>query len=109
MARRTFRYDSGLGSLVEVVPHDSPRFHDVIGDESGFTPFRSVYDGTTITSRSQLRKYMAERSLVHYDPHNKGEYDRYADERKDRAMRELLWEELNKTFSMGSKPRNRRR
>ncbi len=70
-------------------------------------PFISPVDGTLIKSRAHLRDYMGERGLVHFDDlkGNTAAGDRYEEQRKSQALRELLWEGVSKTFSMGNRPR----
>jgi hypothetical protein len=106
MARRTFRYVPELDKFVEITRDATEGGVHVIG-EDGFTPFRSVVDGTWIESRSHMRRYMAERGLVHHAETTGAmpERDRYQAERDTRALRERLWEGVSKTFSMGTRPR----
>jgi len=106
MAVRRFRYSRELDKMVEVDVASSDVFggHSILGE---IDPFVSPVDGTVITSRSHLRRYMDERGLVHYEEAKtqKAESDRYAVERERTALRERLWEGVNRTFSMGSRPR----
>jgi hypothetical protein len=105
MPRRTFRYNKELDRMVEI-----PLAEEIEGRLSihgEIEPFISPVDGTLIKSRSHLRDYMGERGLVHFSElkGNSREEDRYEQQRKDRALRELLWEGVSRTFSMGNRPR----
>lgn len=104
MARRTFRYDPKSDKMVEVAP---PEFSPTINVHGEIEPFVSPRDGTVISSRTQLREYMARHNLVHYDEAKtqQAEGDRYENSRKERQLREMLWEGVSKTFSMGNRPR----
>jgi len=93
MSKRTFRYDPVSGQMIEVIYPDDPRLHAVQGE---IEPFISPRDGTLIKSRAHMREYMHQHSLVHYDPSNKGESDRYAQSHDTRALREQLWERVDK-------------
>lgn len=110
MPRRRFRYDPALGKLVEIMVDPDSVFgtHAVIGE---IEPFVSPVDGTVISSRTQLRQYMAEKGLVNFHDAQGAtpEKDRYQAERERREMRERLWEGVNRTFSMGNKPRDHKR
>lgn len=105
MARRRFRYNRELDKMVEV-PLDGD-FEPSISVHGEIEPFISPRDGTLIRSRAHLRDYMAKNDLVHYDEAKtqQAEGDRYAASRDRQQMREMLWERVNKTFSMGNKPR----
>ena len=83
------------------------RLHGIVGD---IEPFRSPRDGTVIRSRAHLQDYMARHDLVTYDPGIAANGQRSLAERQRdaRARRELMWEKLNRTFSMGNKPRSNR-
>jgi len=86
---------------VEVsVPPDEV-FTSVVGD---IQPFVSPVDGAVISSRSQLRDYMERRDLVHYDPTRKAEADRYAEARADAALREQIWEGVDRALRTGRGP-----
>jgi hypothetical protein len=91
--KRTFRYDPLSGQMIEVIWSDDPRLHSVVGE---IEPFISPRDGTVIRSRAHMRDYMERHNLVHFDPTNKGESDRYAQSHGDRALREQLWERVDK-------------
>ena len=84
--------------MVEITPPDAPNGGYVQDD---IEPFVSPRDGTIIKSRSQLRDYMGQHNLVHYDPSNKAEADRYAAARDDQARRELIWEGVDRLFHTG--------
>jgi hypothetical protein len=103
MPRRRFRYDPVLERMVEIADPAEVEAAYVQGD---IEPFVSVVDGTLIKSRSHLRDYMGERNLVHYDPTNKAEVDRYASARQDTALREQLWENVDRMFATGRGPRS---
>src|SRR5262245_24432498 len=107
MPRRSFRYDPVSKSMVEIQKtssaFDAP---DVVGD---IEPFVSPVDGTIIKSRSHLRDYMGEKGLVHYDEVKDGQgkvVDRYAEARNDQAMRERMWEGLDRAQRTGRGPRH---
>jgi len=93
--RRTFRYSKELDRMVEVIRSDDDRLHSVQGE---IEPFISPRDGTVIRSRAHMRDYMERHNLVHFDPTNKGESDRYAQSHDDRALREQLWERVDKAM-----------
>lgn len=105
MARRTFRYNPALDRMVEIPRDDEIEARLSVHGE--IEPFISPVDGTLIRSRAHLRDYMGQRGLVHFDElkGNTREGDRYEGERKDRALREMLWEKVSKTYSMGNRPR----
>lgn len=98
MSRRTFRYNAELGRMVEVIRSDDERLHSVVGE---IEPFISPRDGTVIRSRAHMREYMQQHNLVHFDPTNKGEKDRYAEARDDQQRRELLWENVDRLKNAG--------
>jgi hypothetical protein len=100
MARRTFRYDPVSKTFVEVTRgavSDAPAVHDDIA------PFVSPVDGTVIQSRSQLRDYMGEKGLVHFDEvKDQGpKMDRYQEQRERRSLRERLWEYTDRAIRTG--------
>jgi hypothetical protein len=99
--RRRFRFDESLQRLVEVSVPPDEALVAVVGD---IQPFVSPVDGTVISSRSQLRDYMERRDLVHYDPTRKAEADRYATSRQDTALREMLWEGVDRALRTGRGP-----
>lgn len=104
MPRKSFRYDPTLEKLVEITVQQGFDAPSIIDD---LHPFVSPLDGKVITSRSQLRDYMGEHNLVHHEDAKTQarEEDRYEAARRDQRMRECMWEGVNKTFSMGNKPR----
>jgi hypothetical protein len=81
-----------------------PAESDTPAIQGDIEPFRSVVDGTIISSRSQLRSYMAQRDLVPYDPTIKAEVDRYAAPRAEAATREQLWENVDRLVRTGRGP-----
>ena len=100
MPRRSFRYDSISKTFVEIdrnAVSDAPAVHDDI------EPFISPVDGTVIASRSQLRDYMGEKGLVHYDEvKDQGpKQDRYQADRERRALREKMWEYTDRAIRTG--------
>ena len=101
MAKRTFRYDPVSGQMIEVIWSDDPRLHSIQGE---IEPFISPRDGTVIRSRAHMRDYMAKHNLVHFDPTNKAESDRYEQGHKDRALREALWEHIDRLKATGRPP-----
>lgn len=103
MPRRTFRFDAALGKLVEI--HRVRSEFSVPGVIGDIQPFVSPIDGTVISSRSQLRDYMGERDLVLYDEAKtqQAHQDRYEAARKDTALRERLWEGLDRAHQ-GKRP-----
>jgi hypothetical protein len=86
---------------VEVSIPPEEVFTSVAGD---IQPFVSPVDGTVISSRSQLRDYMGQRNLVHYDPTRKAEVDRYEAPRQDAALREQIWEHVDRMITTGRGP-----
>ncbi len=102
MARRRFRYNRELDKFVEII--DSSGINESAYVQGDITPFVSVVDGVLIESRSQLRDYMGQRNLVHHDPTNKGEWDRYEKARDDQRRREMIWEGVDRVFSTGRGP-----
>ena len=98
MSKRTFRYSAELGRMVEVIRSDDARLHSVQGE---IEPFISPRDGTVIRSRAHMRDYMAQHNLVHYDPTNTAEKDRYAEQRDDQMRRELIWENVDRMKNTG--------
>ena len=103
MSRRRFRYDPTLGQMVEINVDPSEVFglHAVHGE---IQPFVSPVDGTVISSRSQLKEYMARKDLVHYDPTAKAEVDRYAEARAAKETRERLYEYVDRLVRTGRGP-----
>jgi hypothetical protein len=100
MARRTFRYDSISKTFVEVsrdAVSDAPAVH------ADIDPFVSPVDGTIIESRSQLRDYMGEKGLVHFDEvKDQGpKTDRYQEQRERAQLREQLWEYTDRAIRTG--------
>ena len=104
-AKRRFRYDAVQEKMYEVFSDE--RHFDAPAIIDDVAPFVSPVDGTIIKSRSHLRDYMGERGLVPYEDAKtqRREEDRYEAGRRDRAMKEMLWEGVSKTYSMGNKPR----
>jgi hypothetical protein len=94
MARRRFIYDKETDSMVEV-PLTSD-FEPSVSIHGDIQPFVSPRDGTIIKSRAHMRDYMAKHNLVHFDPTAKREEDRYASGHADRALREQLYERVDK-------------
>jgi len=94
MTRRRFRYSKELDAMVEIPISDD--FEPVVGIHGEIEPFVSPRDGTIIKSKAHLRDYMAKHSLVHFDPSMKKEEDRYAKGHADRALREQLYERVDK-------------
>ena len=103
MARRSFRYDPTSKTLVEIHRDRASSAPAVIDD---LTPFISPIDGTVISSRSQLRDYMGEHDVVPYEEAKtqKREEDRYEKARDDRALRERLWEGVDRALRTGRGP-----
>jgi hypothetical protein len=98
MARRSFRYNAELGRMVEIVRSDDPRLHSVIGE---IEPFFVPGTNEVIKSRAHMHDYMTKHNLVHFDPTNKAESDRYAQARDDQARRELIWENIDRLKHTG--------
>jgi hypothetical protein len=94
MAKRKFRYDKATDSMVEVPLSED--FEPSVGIHGDIQPFISPRDGTVITSRAHMRDYMAKHNLVHFDPTMKREEDRYQKDRDDQALREQLYERVDK-------------
>jgi len=92
--KRRFRYSKELDALVEIPIDDG--FEPTVGIHGDIEPFISPRDGTVIKSRAHMRDYMAKHSLVHFDPTAKREEDRYASGHADRALREQLYERVDK-------------
>jgi hypothetical protein len=92
--KRRFRYSKELDAMVEVPI--SADFEPTVGIHGDIEPFVSPRDGTVIKSRAHMRDYMAKHSLVHFDPTAKREEDRYASGHADRALREQLYERVDK-------------
>ncbi len=70
-------------------------------------PFVSMLDKqTVIKSRSHMRDYMAEHNVVHYDDAKtqKAEADRYEPARQEKAMRERLYEYVDRLVRTGRGP-----
>jgi len=80
--------------MVEIPITDD--FEPVVGIHGEIEPFMSPRDGTIIKSKAHLREYMAKHNLVHFDATMKREEDRYAKGREDRALREQLYERVDK-------------
>lgn len=93
MSKRTFRYSKELDRMVEVIRSDDDRLHSVQGE---IEPFLVPGTNLLIKSRAHMREYMHKHNLVHFDPTNKGESDRYALSRDDQARRELIWENVDR-------------
>jgi hypothetical protein len=94
MTRRRFRYSKELDAMVEI-PVDTD-YEPVVGIHGEIQPFVSPRDGTIIKSKAHLREYMAKHSLVHHDPSMKKVEDRYAQGHADRALREQLYERVDR-------------
>lgn len=65
--------------------------------------FRSPIDGTIIDSRTKYDDHCARHNVVPYDA-MKGQgmnRDRYENEKHDRALREHLWEMIDRTVQTG--------
>lgn len=80
--------------MVEIPIDDS--FEPSVGIHGDIEPFVSPRDGTIIKSRAHMRDYMAQHNLVHFDATMKREEDRYAKGHADRALREQLYERVDK-------------
>jgi hypothetical protein len=91
---RRFRYDKELDAMVEVPVDDS--FEPSVGIHGDIQPFISPRDGTVIKSRAHMREYMAKHNLVHFTPGMQREEDRYQKGRDERALREQLYERVDK-------------
>ena len=100
MARRTFRYDPVSKTFVEVT---RGCVSDATFIQPDIEPFVSPVDGTVIGSRSQLRDYMGERGLVHYDEvKDQGpKMDRYQESRERQQLREKMWEYTDRAIRTG--------
>lgn len=105
MPRRTFRYNKELDRMVEIDVDPASVFGSH-GIQNEIEPFVSPVDGTVIKSRSHLRAYMAEKNLVPYEEAKtqKAELDRYAPKRDERAMRERLYEYVDRLVRTGRGP-----
>jgi hypothetical protein len=96
MPRRRFRYDPTTKELVEVsLDPRGDEYHFVRGEISSF---RSPIDGSLIDSRTKYEDHCARHNVVPM-AETKGlapARDRYAEERHDQALRERLWEALDR-------------
>lgn len=97
MARRSFRWCPERKEMVEITQNGYDPTHFVRGD---IAPFKSIIDGTVIDSRAKLADHCARHNVV---PHSEvqgatKEYDRYESARQDRALREQLWERVDKAM-----------
>lgn len=95
MARRRFRWSPEKGELVEIFDQ-TDELHFVRGEIQAFT----AQDGTYIDSRTKYEDYCARNNVVPTEAlqgHGK-EYDRYRESRQDRALRELLWEKVDRAM-----------
>lgn len=103
--KRRFRYDPVSKEMREVFPDE--RYFDAPAVIDDVHPFISPIDGTIIRSRSHLRDYMGQRNLVHYEDAKtqRREEDRYDKDRQDRALREQLWEGVDRASRTGRGPR----
>ena len=106
MPRRRFRFDAKLDRMVEVDLHDGQEI-DAPAVRDDIEPFVSILDKkTVIKSRSHMRDYMAEHDVVHYDDAKtqKAEADRYEPARQEKAMRERLYEYVDRLVRTGRGP-----
>lgn len=89
MARRRFRFDPDLKTMVEL--QDVSSSSHFINSEA----------------TAKFDRYMERNGLQPYDPDVKKHAQPSVAEvqRERQATREMLWEQINKTFSMGNKPR----
>jgi hypothetical protein len=103
--KRRFRYDPVSKEMREVF--SDQRYFDAPAVIDDVSPFVSPIDGTIIKSRSHLRDYMGERNLVPYEDAKtqKREEDRYEARRQDTALREQLWEGVDRAARTGRGPR----
>ena len=102
MPRQTFRYDPKQKKMVEVIrgtEFDSAAVHNDI------KPF--LHNGVEIKSRSHLRAYMGQHDLVPIEA--VAARPRGPDPVQRQELREMLWEGISKTYSLGNKPRDRSR
>jgi hypothetical protein len=88
--------------MVEIIDMDNVPASAYI--QNDLTPFVSTADGTWITSRSVLRDHMARKDLVPFDPTVKPEIDRYKKARDDQAMRERIYEGVDRVLRTGRGP-----
>lgn len=97
MARRTWRWSPEKGELIEVTPREDAGCHFVQGDMPAFI---SPLDGSRIEGRAAYEAHCRKHNVVPTAElqGNTREYDRYAAERDRRAMRELLWEQTDKSM-----------
>jgi hypothetical protein len=93
MARRRFRYDREQGCMVEIVDR-TDEHHFIRGEIDAFR----APDGTIIDSRTKYDDYCARNNVVPTAELSglQKSVDRYEQSRQDRALRELLWEKVDK-------------
>jgi hypothetical protein len=72
-------------------------FEPQVSIHGEITPFRSPVDGTIIKSKAHLAEYMAKKGLRLKEPgSNSRVEDRYAKAHQDQAMRELIYENVDR-------------
>jgi hypothetical protein len=100
VARRRFRWDPARGELVEIFARSDAEMHFIHGEISAF---RSPIDGTLIDSRTKYEDHCARHNVVPMAEMGGAtkEVDRYAEARHDQAMRERMWEMLDRTLRTG--------
>ena len=98
MGRRTWRWDRELGRLIEVTPQEVGGQHFVRGE---LTPFVSPIDGTVIDSRAKYEDHCRKHNVIPTQElqGNTREYDRYQADRDRRALRERLWEGVDRAHN----------
>jgi len=95
MTRRRFRYDPDSETMVEI-PLQSD-FEPQVSIHGEITPFRSPVDGTVIKSKAHLAEYMARKGLRLKEAGSSARVeDRYQTKRDDQAMRELIYENVDR-------------
>ena len=93
MARRSFRYDSKLGCMVEFTRDTDPVLgHMVCGDIPAFV---SPLDGTVVEGRRQYENHMKKHNVV---PFETGDEKRKPPKLDPAPRREAIWEVVDRSI-----------